>query len=76
MIWPNPGVVPPLTPAVDLWCITAFGRRLVYVNWRICFGSARPTCMVDHESLEAGGALLEVKWKWRWLRYGHRKGRK
>ena len=67
-IWLNPGVVPPPTPAVALGCITALGRRPVYVNGRICFGSATPTCMGDHESLEAGGALVEVKWKWVWLR--------
>ena len=53
-IWLNPGVVSPPTPAVDLG--------------RICFGSAMPTCMEDHESLEAGGALVQVKWKWMWLR--------
>ena len=64
----NPGVVPPPTLAVDLWCITALWRRPVYVNGRICFGSATPRCMGDHESLEAGGALVEVKWKWMWLR--------
>ena len=67
-IWLNPGVVPPPTPAVALGCITALGRRLVYVIGRICFGSAMPTCMGDHKSLEAGGALVEVKWKWMWLR--------
>ena len=63
-IWLSFGVVPPPTPAVALGCITALGRRPVYVNGRICFGSATPTCMGDHESLEAGGALVEVKWKW------------
>ena len=40
-IWLNPGVVPPPTPAVVLWCITALGRRPVYVNWCICFGVPR-----------------------------------
>ena len=40
----------------------------MYVNGRICFGSTTPTCMGDHESLEPGGALVEVKWKWMWLR--------
>ena len=48
----------------------------MYVNGRICFGSATPTCLGNHESLEAGGALLEVNWKWMWLRWAHRKGRK
>ena len=43
-------------------------RRLVYINGRICFGSATPTCMGEHKSLEAGGALVEVKWGWMWLR--------
>ena len=66
-IWLNPDVVPPPQPAVVLGCITALGRRLVYVNGRICFGSATPTCMGEDESLEAGGALVEVKWKWMWL---------
>ena len=63
-IWLNPGVVPPPTPAAGLGCIIALGRRPVYVTGRICFGSATPLCMGDHESLEAGGALVEVKWKW------------
>ena len=66
-IWLSPDVLPPPTPAIALGCFTALGRRAVYVNGRICFGSARPTCMGDHESLEAGGALVEMKWKWMWL---------
>ena len=44
-IWLNPGMVPPPTPTVALGCITALWRRPVYVNGRICFGSATPTCM-------------------------------
>ena len=68
MIWLDPGVVPPPTLAVPLECITALGRRPLYVNGRICFSSATPMCMGDHESLEAGGDLVEVKWKWIWLR--------
>ena len=67
-IWLNPGVVPPRTLAVSLGCITALERRMVHVNGRCCFGSATPTCMGDYESLEAGGVLVEVKWKWMWLR--------
>ena len=67
-IWLNPGVVHPPTPAVDLGCITALGRRPVYVNGGICFGNATPTCMGGFESLEAEGALVEVNWKWMWLR--------
>ena len=67
-VWLNLGVVPPRTPAVALGCITALERRMVHVNGRIRFGSATPTCMGDHESLEAGGVLVEVKWKWMWLR--------
>ena len=39
----------------------------MYVNGRICFVSATPTCMGDH--LESGGPLVEVKWKWMWLRH-------
>ena len=58
-IWLNLGVVPPPTPAVDLGCITALGRRPVYVNGRICFGSATPTYMGDHKSLEARGARVD-----------------
>ena len=68
-IWLNPGVVPPpKIPDVALACITALERRMVHVNGRICFGNATPMCMGDHESLEAGGVLVEVKWKWMWLR--------
>ena len=67
-VWLNPGVVPPPTPGVALGCITAVRRRRVYVNGRICFGSSMPTCIGDQESLEAGGALVEVKWKCVWLR--------
>ena len=40
----------------------------MYVNRRICFGSATPTCMAGHESLEAGGTLVEEELKWKWLR--------
>ena len=69
MIWLNPGVVPPpTTPAVALGCITAPERRMVHVKGRICFSSATPTCMGDHESLEAGGVLVEEELKWKWLR--------
>ena len=50
----------PPTPAV--------GHRLVHVNGQICFGSATPTCMGDHESLEARGVLVEEESKWKWLR--------
>ena len=67
-IWLNPGVVPPPTPAVALGCITALERRIVHVNGRICFDTATPTRMGDHESLEAGGALVEEEFKWKWLR--------
>ena len=63
-IWLNSGVVPPPTTALALGCITALGRRLVYVNGPICFGSATPTCMGDHKFVEAGRALVEVRSKW------------
>ena len=63
-IWLIPGVVPTPTPAAALGCISALGNRPLYVNGRICFGSGTPTCMGDPESLEAGGGLVEVKWKW------------
>ena len=59
-IWLNPGVLPLRTPAVD--------HRLLHVKGRICFGSATPTCIGDHKSLEAGGALLEEELKWNWPR--------
>ena len=68
VIWLNPGVVPPRAPAVALGCITALERRMVHVDGHICFGSATPMCMGDQESLEAGGVLVEVKWKWMPLR--------
>ena len=48
--------------------VLALERRMVHVNGRICFGSATPTCMGDHESLEAGGVLVEEELKWKWLR--------
>ena len=48
--------------------VLALERRMVHVNGRMCFGSATPTCMGDHESLEAGGVLVEEEWKWKWLR--------
>ena len=67
-IWLNCGVVPSCTPAVALGCISALEKRMVHVNGRICFGSATPTCMGDHESLEAGGVLVEEEWKAKWLR--------
>ena len=67
-IWLTTGVVPPPTPAVALGCITALGRRPVYVNGRICFDSATPVCMGDHKFLEAGGALVEEELKRKWLR--------
>ena len=64
----NPGVVSPPTAAV--------GHRLVHVNGRICFRSATPTCMGDHKSLEAGGALMEEELKQKWLSLMHWAGRK
>ena len=66
-VWLSPGVLPPRTQAVALGCITALERRMIQVNGRICFGSATPTCMGDHESLEPGGVLVEEEWKWKWL---------
>ena len=67
-IWLNPGVVPLRTPAVALRCITALESRIEHVNGRICFGSATPTGVGDHESLEAGGVLMEEEWKSKRLR--------
>ena len=40
----------------------------MHVNERICFGSVTRRCMGDHESLEAGGVLVEEELKWKWLR--------
>ena len=67
-IWLNPAVVPPPTPAVALGCITALESRMVHANGRICFGTATPKCMGDHEYLEAAGVLVQEEWKWKWLR--------
>ena len=50
------------------WVHHCTWEETVHVNECICFGSATPTCMGDHESLDAGGALVEVTWKWMWLR--------
>ena len=62
LIWLNPGVVPPPTPAGPV-------KR----DWYMLMGafasaSATPTCMGDHESLEAGGARVEEEWTRRQLR--------
>ena len=62
VIWLNLGVLPPPTtagPVKSDWCtlIGAFASAF-----------ATPTCMGDHESLEAGGALVEKEWKWMWPR--------
>ena len=70
MIWLNPGVVHPPTPAGP-----------VKQDWYTLMGAfasafTTPTCMGDHESLAAGGALAEVKWKCMWLTQTHRKGGK
>ena len=56
-IWLNPGVVPQPTPAVALGCITALGRRPVYVDGRICFGSAKTVT-------GTGLSLIIVESKW------------
>ena len=63
-----------------VWCLRQHWlsplRGLVHVNGRICIGSDTPTCMGDHKSLEAGGALVEEEFKWKWLRYGALGGKK
>ena len=61
-IWLNPGVVPPPTLAGPV-------KR----DWYTLMGAfasafAMPTCMGDHESLEAGEAPVEEELKWKWLR--------
>ena len=62
MTWLNPGVVPPPTPA-----------SRVKRDWYVLMGAfvsafATPVPMGDHESLEAGGALVEEELTWRWLK--------
>ena len=62
IIWLNPGVVSPPTPAGPV-------KR----DWHALMGAfasafATPTRMGDHESFEAGEALEEKELKWRWLR--------
>ena len=59
MIWLNPGAVPQSTPASPI-------KR----DWYALMGAfasvfATPTCMVDRESLEAGGARLEEELNWK-----------
>ena len=48
--------------------VLALEGNILHVNGRRCLGSATPTCMGDHESLEAGGVLVEEELKWNWLR--------
>ena len=68
-IWLNPGVVPPpTTPAVPLGCISVLGGDWYTLMGAFALAFATRRCMGDHKSLEAGGALMEVKWKWMWLR--------
>ena len=69
-IWLDPGVVPPPTLAGPV------KRDWYMFMGAFAFAFATPTCMGDHESLEAGGALVEGELKWRWLGQGHRAGRK
>ena len=58
MIWLNPGVVPlPTPPGPE--------KR----DWYTLMGTfasafATPTCMGDHESLEAEGARVDQEWTW------------
>ena len=62
MIWLSPDVVPPPTPASPVkrdW-YTLMGASA----WAV----ATPTCMGDHESLEAGEALVEEELKWKSLK--------
>ena len=49
---------------------------MVHVDGRICLRSATPMCMGRHESLEAGGVLVEVKWKWNQDEVGAPEGKK
>ena len=61
-MWLNSSVVPPPTLAAPV-------KR----DWYTSMGAfasafATPTCMGYHNSLEAGGALVEKELKWKWLR--------
>ena len=62
MILLNPGVLPPPTPAGPV-------KRDRYPSMG-AFASAfaTPSRMGDHESLEAGGGLVEEEWMWRYQR--------
>ena len=62
MIWLNPGVVPlpALAGPVKRDGYTFMGAHASAV--------VRPTCLGDHESLEAGEALVEEQLKLKWLR--------
>ena len=62
MIWLNPGVVPPPTPAGPV------KRDRYALMGTFASAFATPTRMADHESLEAGAAVVEVELKWGWLR--------
>ena len=58
-IWLNPGVQPPATLAgpVKRDRYALMGARASAL--------ATPTRLGDHESLEAGGVLVEEEWKWK-----------
>ena len=62
--WLNPGVLHPPTPAGP---VTRDWYTLMYMG-TFAAAVAAPTCMGDHESLEAGEALVEDELKWKWLR--------
>ena len=62
MIWLNSGSLPPPTKVGPV-------KR----DWYMLMGTfasafATPTCMGEHESLQAGEALVEEAVKWKWLR--------
>ena len=57
----NHDVVPPPTPAGPV------KRDQYALMGAFASAFATPTCMEDHESLEAGGALVEEELKWKWL---------
>ena len=61
-IWLNPDVVSLPTPAGHV------KRDSYTLMGALASAFATPTCMGDHESLEAGGALVEEQMKCRWLR--------
>ena len=58
-IWLNPGVVPPPTSAGPVQ------RDFYKLMAAFASAFATPTCLGDHECIEAGRALAEEEFNWR-----------